>query len=689
MKKVSPDWIACCILAWLVLGCYIPHVAPSVTTGDAGEFMTSAATLSIAHAPSYPLYSLLGRIFIEIIPWGSEAYRLNLFSAFCSSMTIVLFYLMARHMGLHIWGSFMLPLIFAFSTSFWMNSLVTEVFPLNTFFVCLLLLVLFKAFSTNEKGRSMKQFILFSFLFGLGLGNHHILVFLGPIFLFLWLKRRPEKKRLNSVGIFTLMGLLGFSVYLMLPIRSSKTPPLNWGQPTTINKLYRTITRKDYGSFKLALGETPKRNVSNSLKQLKRFIIQMGRECPWPIGAVAFFGLCWNFRKSELAFSGFFLFILSGPLFFLLSNLPFDAQSEGIMGRFFIMPVMALLVGLIPIIRKTSVWGSVGVFVFGFLVFGRGISEARTHRQQTLVLDYGRAMLRTLPPQSALFMDGGDDAFYSLAMLHYVEGRRPDLQLHDRGGLVFRNVYGDDFRRIGKENKKKRREEVERGYLKRMRLFYSTMDKEILSGVHLRRSGFLWEAGPTKEDRIAWPLLILRSLYPIKTHDYRTRALGAFLPFSKGLMLTEQGLYGEGLPYLNRAQWMGFDVGWLKNNLSYEYINMVYKALQVKKLGLAEKIIRQGLQFDSSQVQLQEYLGLVYERSNRIAEARAQYEKTAREFPESYNSHYNLAVLHWKRKEWSIVIKYLEETLLRNPHYEPAMKYLVQAKFNYNQSLRQ
>src|SRR5205085_1007507 len=146
--------------------------------------------------------------------------------------------------------------------------------------------------------------------------------------------------------------------------------------------------------------------------------------------------------------------------------------------------------------------------------------QESAHRFFPLVLDYGRAMLRTLPQGTALFMDGGDDAFYSLAYLHYVREERPDVELHDRGGLVYQNPYGDDFRSLSRENKTNRRREVEARYLARSPLFYSTMDSQVLPGANMNQVGFLLEANtPTSAARLSWPLLCLRSLYPLAVED--------------------------------------------------------------------------------------------------------------------------------------------------------------------------
>ncbi len=67
-----------------------PSIAPY---RDAGEMCNVITTLGIAHPPGYPLYTFLGKIWITIFPLGNTAYKLNIFSALCSSLSTVFFML--------------------------------------------------------------------------------------------------------------------------------------------------------------------------------------------------------------------------------------------------------------------------------------------------------------------------------------------------------------------------------------------------------------------------------------------------------------------------------------------------------------------------------------------------------------------------------------------------------------------
>src|ERR1019366_1204989 len=48
----------------LYLGCLYPAIAPR----DSSDMASAAMTLGVAHPPGYPLYSVLGRAWLEILP---------------------------------------------------------------------------------------------------------------------------------------------------------------------------------------------------------------------------------------------------------------------------------------------------------------------------------------------------------------------------------------------------------------------------------------------------------------------------------------------------------------------------------------------------------------------------------------------------------------------------------------------
>ena len=82
-------------LPWLGLGCvalaYGLTVCRTVYNLDSAEFSVATATLGITRATGYPLYLLLGKLWLLLLaPLAPDAgFRLNLFSAFCACVSVV------------------------------------------------------------------------------------------------------------------------------------------------------------------------------------------------------------------------------------------------------------------------------------------------------------------------------------------------------------------------------------------------------------------------------------------------------------------------------------------------------------------------------------------------------------------------------------------------------------------------
>jgi hypothetical protein len=69
---------------------YGATTALDILAADSGEFQLAAARWGILHPPGYPLYTILGGIWLRIFPMGTLPFRLNLLSAVLAATTLVL-----------------------------------------------------------------------------------------------------------------------------------------------------------------------------------------------------------------------------------------------------------------------------------------------------------------------------------------------------------------------------------------------------------------------------------------------------------------------------------------------------------------------------------------------------------------------------------------------------------------------
>lgn len=196
---------------------YIRTTAPTLGGAfDSEEFQHVAYTLGIAHATGYPLYLILGKIFMMLVPFGNVAYRMNLLSAIIGAGAVTLVYAITFHLTRRQLASIATTAIFATNAAVWRQSGVASVGPLTLFFMAA---VTFAALLWEEHKFSVA---LIAFVFGLALTHHHsILLFLPGLAVFVLIedfKILTRPRELIRILIWFLIPLL---LYLYVPIRGS------------------------------------------------------------------------------------------------------------------------------------------------------------------------------------------------------------------------------------------------------------------------------------------------------------------------------------------------------------------------------------------------------------------------------------------------------------------------------------
>jgi tetratricopeptide (TPR) repeat protein len=370
----------------------------------------------------------------------------------------------------------------------------------------------------------------------------------------------------------------------------------------------------------------------------------------------------------------------TGPFFICLGNLPFDAQSTGVLERFYILPALFAVFGIgffFDALRGLNKPAAALLFILpGFVAVGS--SRAYPLRHDFLAQDYVRGIFRSLPPGAAFFMDGGDDTFFTTAFQQFVQRQRPDLRLFDRGGLIFSSAYGPDFRRLDRNSKEERRQWMERSWLEKGPLFYSTMNEKILPGVSAGQRGFLYQADGAADDTL-WEMYAIRSLYPPASDDFRTHALAPYFPFLRGRALWRSGRFDDAMKYLDRAWTLGPGVPWLKNNLVSEYLEFAYGRLREKDWDTAGMLSQKCLSIDPANIAALSNMGVIAEQRGNLPQAAEWYERALSIDRGRVDVIYNLSVVRWRQNDWDRVIPLLQEVLRLNPNHPQARQYLPQA----------
>lgn len=130
-NPVPDRWIASGVgaLAFLVFRyTLLPGVGYS---GDTAKWQFLGEVGGVPHASGYPLYLLINKAFVSVVPWGSLAWRANLLSAILGAVTVGLLFWLLRLLGVSPGVAAAASLVFAFTRTFWTQAVIAEVYTLH------------------------------------------------------------------------------------------------------------------------------------------------------------------------------------------------------------------------------------------------------------------------------------------------------------------------------------------------------------------------------------------------------------------------------------------------------------------------------------------------------------------------------------------------------------------------------
>lgn len=594
------------LIILLSFSIYLSTVCPTVYEDDSGELISAAYTLGIGHPPGYPLFCILGKIFTVIFPVANIAYRVNLCSVSLALFTILLLYFLLKHILKTIFQntedtiipviSFAASLCFAFSNTFWSQTITSEVYTLNTLFVTAILYLsvkILKSYIANSgpfAGKSSYTHIyLLTFIFGLSLTNHHSMILFAPLFLIVLYIQR-FKKNLLKLG---LLGILPLSVYLYLSICSYANPPIDWSNPETFSSLLTHVLRKQYGKIGEAI-YTPDLWFS----QIKSYITSLLSQITPVLFAVSIIGLIYLYLKNKRLLTGTaVMFLLTGIFFVMALNFyPIPEDIDTVKVFFipsYIIMVIWLAAGLLVLQQFLKRFFAHIYIFFIFLpiipVFAH-IDENDISRH-TFIYYYGSNVLATVRP-NAMIVPISDSQAFSIAYLTCCEKIRADVKIFDLFSFTFSNTYGTQLRSIINDDARKIVPfyEVMKSLTMKLQIpvyFFETsppnLSKEVFD---IKRNGLIYSVQPKGETVIeppAWKYYNLDILALKNAHlkDYIARNILAHYYLFLGNTYIEEGDYERGLNLFRQCYKVAYNVYW-----SYNSIGVIYNIMGMQQESL-------------------------------------------------------------------------------------------------------
>jgi hypothetical protein len=407
--------------------------------GDSGELIVTAHVLGVAHPPGYPLHTILGKLF-TLVPVSTIAWRVNLLSAVCDSLAAALLCDAVSRWTSRPWCGVLAAGLFAFSPLVWPYAVTTEVFPLNNLFVTGLLDLSVRA--TLSPGPWLPRV---AFTAGLGLTNHHTLIFFAvPLLAYvLFLERRGlSLRQMVNTALALAAGLLP---YAYLPLAASAHPPMIWGDQTTWRGFLTHFLRQEYGTFRLASADVGV--GGQALPRILHFARRFAETTFWA-GPVLLLAALPRFRpRTAPGRLGLFWLVSLAfylTIFSILANVRLDEPLHVTVQERFWQQALVVscalagvgassLAGLVETATAALLEAALAIGLpAALLVVNAKTMDPRAHR---LFHDYGEAVLQSMPPEAILLITS-DDAIGSVRYVQQIEGQRRDVRVIPTGQLA-------------------------------------------------------------------------------------------------------------------------------------------------------------------------------------------------------------------------------------------------------------
>ena len=427
---------------------YALTMCPSVYVEGSGELIGAVSMLGTPHPTGYPLFCLLGRVIVAVLPLGNPALEVNIASALTCAGAAAALSAFLNYRGLHPWTAVGAALVFAFSSTFWSQAVIAEVYGLSMLAAVVVLAAWARAFDRPQE----RRLVLAAFATGLAATTHLsqflLLPGIGLLGLYRWRTAALERAARDAAAIapaalrdvrktgvrMVVAAIAGYSLILYLPLRSGRGSGFHWNPVDTPAALWDHVTAVLYRSSFYGMP------WEGALINATRFGHQMTAEFPalcwaplaWGVwvalsrdravawmtagAAVANVLAALNYHRDPNGLDVFFLLAILGAVIFLAYGLDDLARRLG-----------RALHG-----RRQATAGFVAALVVLAVLGG---NHRQADRSGNRVAErYGRDILQSLPP-SALLLTEGDDASFILDYLHRVESVRADVTLYNKNGL--------------------------------------------------------------------------------------------------------------------------------------------------------------------------------------------------------------------------------------------------------------
>ncbi len=298
LQSISPRWIVL-VASIGILIIYITHMQTNVNglidpyTTDVGEIQNALPRWGTLHFTGYPLYTLIGSIFVTFIRWfGLEpAAGASLYSAVWGAVSIVILIWVMLALDVPTPLAAGASLLFGLSRSMWIDSTIAELHTMTMALTFATILVAIRLYKQGE----VSDLYWLAFLSGQGLAHQRAFAFMGlGILVLVYSHWRLLWNRKQFLISFLLI-LLGPLTYVYLPIRAWMGADWTFSSPGT------------WEGFKAIILDTKADRIINipiSLQEWwgrsQEIVRLLNQDWPWPLWSSGLIGLLISNRLAHI-----------------------------------------------------------------------------------------------------------------------------------------------------------------------------------------------------------------------------------------------------------------------------------------------------------------------------------------------------------------------------------------------------
>lgn len=257
------------LLVFLILALvYYLTMAPTMLHIDCGELAAAHYLLGIPHPTGYPLFTLLGFLFLKLPLFARPIMQANFLAVLWTAAGVGLFSSwlfkvltlvqeVPKKKGKQVvslpdpsspeqafWISVAAALVLGTTRTVWAQSNAVEVYGLQILLFSGILLTSTHAWFSNQR----RDWLWVGILTGLGFSNHMTTLMILPFPATLYFHKNGFGKPAWFGLLFPALagfGILGL-LYGLMAWRAGTNPPLNWGDIHDWNSFYRHLTGHQY-----------------------------------------------------------------------------------------------------------------------------------------------------------------------------------------------------------------------------------------------------------------------------------------------------------------------------------------------------------------------------------------------------------------------------------------------------------